>query len=570
METPSRHSFDLDGATRVFPIPSPIKGDNYCRLEVDGTIINDRSKYDIVNNSIVFIDVADVPDGSQLDVLVVQSEEAIGQLAITTNIDIVATNIADVNTVGTNIADVNTLADIEADIQTLADIEDGTDSTDAIQTVAGVSTNVTTVAGSIANVNTVSGNIANVNTVAGNNTNVSTVASNIASVNTVASNINDVITVANDLNEAISEVEVAALDLQEATSEIEVVANNIANVNKVGAIDTNVTTVAGIDTDVTTVSGISGNVTTVAGISSNVTTVAGISSDVSTVAADGTDIGTVSTNIADVNTVAGISGNVTTVAGNNANVTTVAGISSDVTAVAGISANVTAVANDATDIGTVATNITNVNNVGGAITNINTVASNLTNVNAFADTYFIGATEPASPTEGDLWFDTTVQSMKVRGSGGWQLAGSSINGTSARYDYVVGTASGSYDGSSTTDFPATYDSGYVDVYLNGIKLKPTTDFTATNGTSIVLASAASAGDELAIVGFGTFELANFSVGDANDVDLSTIADGDGLIYSSTSGNFEPVAVATQSDLTNVEATVNSFPNPVAMALIFGG
>lgn len=540
METPSRHSFDLDGATRVFPIASPIKGDNYCRLEVDGTIINDRTKYDIVNNSIVFIDAADVPDGSQLDVLVVQSEEAIGQLTITTNIDIVATNIDDINTVATSVADVNTLADIEADIQTLADIEDGTDATDAIQTVSGISANVATVAGIAANVSTVAGNTANVNTVAGDTSAINTVSTNIASVNTVATNITEVIAVANDLNEAISEVETVALDLQEATSEIEVVANNIANVNKVGVIDTDVTTVANNDANVTTVATDIANVNAVAGNQTNIDAVAGNATNINAVNANQTNIDAVANNAANINAV-------------NTN-----------------SANINAVAGNATNINSVAGNATNIDAVAGATTNINTVASNLTNVNAFADTYFIGATAPSSPTEGDLWFDTSVQSMKVYGSGGWQLAGSSINGTSARYDYVVGTASGSYDGSSTTTFPATYDSGYVDVYLNGIKLKPTTDFTATNGTSIVLASAATAGDELAIVGFGTFELANFSVGDANNVDLSTVADGDGLIYSSTSGNFEPVAVATQSDLTNVEATVNSFPNPVAMALIFGG
>ena len=93
METPARHSFTLDGTTKVFPIPSNIKGDNYCRLEVDSVIINDRTKYDIVNNSIVFNNIADVPSGSQLDVLVVQSEEAIGQLGTTSSIDIVAQNI---------------------------------------------------------------------------------------------------------------------------------------------------------------------------------------------------------------------------------------------------------------------------------------------------------------------------------------------------------------------------------------------------------------------------------------------------------------------------------------------
>ena len=113
METPSRHSFDLDGSLRIFPIPSPIKGDNYCRLEVDSVIVNDRAKYDIVNNSIVFLSVADVPNGSVLDVLVVQSEESIGQLAISSNMDIVAQNIDDINIVGSNIADVNTVADAD-------------------------------------------------------------------------------------------------------------------------------------------------------------------------------------------------------------------------------------------------------------------------------------------------------------------------------------------------------------------------------------------------------------------------------------------------------------------------
>ena len=117
METPARHSFTLDGTTKVFPIPSNLKGDNYVRLEVDGVIINDRSKYDIVNNSIVMNNAADVPSGSQLDVLVVQSEEAIGQLAITTNIDIVAQNIDDINSLGAIVADITLTADNIVDIQ---------------------------------------------------------------------------------------------------------------------------------------------------------------------------------------------------------------------------------------------------------------------------------------------------------------------------------------------------------------------------------------------------------------------------------------------------------------------
>ena len=150
---------------------------------------------------------------------------------------------------------------------------------------------------------------------------------------------------------------------------------------------------------------------------------------------------------------------------------------------------------------------TNINTVANDITNVNTVATNITDVNNFADTYFISATAPGSPTEGDLWFDTSTDTMKVYNGGSWQNAGSSVNGTSQRYNYTVGTASGTYTG-STTVFPAIYDVGFVDVYLNGIKLVVSDDFTATNGSSIVLATAASSGDSVNIIGYGTFSLAN--------------------------------------------------------------
>ena len=146
METPSRHSFNCDGSLRVFPIPSPIKGDDYCRLEVDGVVINDKAKYDIVNNSIVFLSALDVPSGSVLDVLVVQSAEALGQLSVVTNIDLVAQDIANVNLVGNDL------------------------------------TNVDTVAGSIANVNTTSTNIIDVNTVANNMTGLVDVINNLPEV----------------------------------------------------------------------------------------------------------------------------------------------------------------------------------------------------------------------------------------------------------------------------------------------------------------------------------------------------------------------------------------------------
>ncbi|QDP61869.1 MAG: hypothetical protein Tp139DCM904402_42 [Prokaryotic dsDNA virus sp.] len=59
--------------------------------------------------------------------------------------------------------------------------------------------------------------------------------------------------------------------------------------------------------------------------------------------------------------------------------------------------------------------------------------------------------------------------------------------------------------SGQTSFATSgYTVGMLDIYLNGIKLA-SADFTATNGSDVVLASGASTGDILEVVSFSTFE-----------------------------------------------------------------
>ena len=418
--------------------------------------------------------------------------------------------------------------DFNWDVQNkrLKNVADPVDNTDAVnkQFISTNIPNITTVAGISSDVTTVAGISSDVTAVAADATDIGTVSANIASVNTVATNINDVIKVADDLNEAISEVETVANDLNEATSEIEVVANNITNVNTVGTNIANVNTVAGNDTNITTVAGNNANISTVAGISANVTSVAGISADVTAVAGDATDIGAVATDIANVNTVATNISNVNTVAGNNTNVSTVAGVSSDVTTVAGISSDVSTVSSNNANVSTVAGAITNVNNVGGSIASVNTVANNLASVNSFANTYLgASATAPTQDPDGsaldlgDLYFDTASSTMKVYGSAGWTNAGSSVNGTADRFKYTATSGQTTFTGLDDNNATLQYDAGFLDVYLNGVRLINGDDFTATNGTSIVLTTGAATNDILSVIAFGTFELANFSITDATDV-----------------------------------------------------
>ena len=75
-----------------------------------------------------------------------------------------------------------------------------------------------------------------------------------------------------------------------------------------------------------------------------------------------------------------------------------------------------------------------------------------------------------------------------------------VNGTAER---TVFTAT-----AGQTSFAVTYTSGFVDVYLNGIKLQIAIDFTGTSGSAVVLAVGASVGDIVDVVAYGTFTLAN--------------------------------------------------------------
>ena len=56
----------------------------------------------------------------------------------------------------------------------------------------------------------------------------------------------------------------------------------------------------------------------------------------------------------------------------------------------------------------------------------------------------------------------------------------------------------------TTFATSGYTPNFLDVYLNGVHLDPS-DYTASNGSDVVLAVGAAAGDSVTVVAFTTFE-----------------------------------------------------------------
>jgi hypothetical protein len=204
----------------------------------------------------------------------------------------------------------------------------------------------------------------------------------------------------------------------------------------------------------------------------------------------------------------------------------------------------TSAANAATSESNAATSETNAgNSASAALASQNAAAASYD----LFDDRFLGAKSSAPTLDNDgnalvtgtLYFNSTSNIMYVYSGAGWQAAGSSVNGTSDRQTY---TAS-----SGQTVFAATYDTGYIDVYLNGVKLVAGTDFTATNGTSITLASGATINDVIDIVAYGTFVLADHYDSTASDARYVNVT-GDTMTGNLSFGDNNKAIFGAGSDL----------------------
>ena len=78
-----------------------------------------------------------------------------------------------------------------------------------------------------------------------------------------------------------------------------------------------------------------------------------------------------------------------------------------------------------------------------------------------------------------------------------------------RFIYQATAGQTTFSGSDANSLTLSYPDGeYVDVYQNGILLKPATDYTSTSGTSVVLVTGAAANDVVEIIAYDAFSIAN--------------------------------------------------------------
>jgi len=100
---------------------------------------------------------------------------------------------------------------------------------------------------------------------------------------------------------------------------------------------------------------------------------------------------------------------------------------------------------------------------------------------------FAGNTTPTGQNIGDIWID-----------------GSTGNGIQlVRWRKTIASASSTLSGLDDNNLTLTYTAGNEQVYINGTLITRGQDYTATNGTSVILVDGASLDDVVEIIGFKT-------------------------------------------------------------------
>ncbi len=96
----------------------------------------------------------------------------------------------------------------------------------------------------------------------------------------------------------------------------------------------------------------------------------------------------------------------------------------------------------------------------------------------------------------------------------------------------------------------SYTPTFVHLFHNGVRLVDGTDYTATNGTSITLTTAAQSGDQVVVVSYATFQAADAYT--KAEADAEFVSDPNGAVTVDNSGN---VGIGTApSNLLHIKST----------------
>ena len=187
------------------------------------------------------------------------------------------------------------------------------------------------------------------------------------------------------------------------------------------------------------------------------------------------------------------------------------------------------------------------------------------------DTNAIKFQAPASVT-GTVTFTlpdgdgTSGQAIITDGSGvlSWGDAGGGGGGGGSNvftlFEFTATAGQATFTGADDNSATLAYTAGSIVVTMNGVTLDPS-DFTAGNGTSLVLASGAAVGDIVNIYAFSTFSV-------ADTVAASTGGTFSGNItapsFQTTATKMHTAAFRTNEQTVNQNTTIDADENALAI------
>ena len=122
------------------------------------------------------------------------------------------------------------------------------------------------------------------------------------------------------------------------------------------------------------------------------------------------------------------------------------------------------------------------------------------------------------------------------------------DGVRARYIYAATSGQTTFSGNDANGIALAYsDTLYMDVYQNGVLLKPVTDYASTTGTSVVLVTGASTSDVVEMIVYDSFAVA----------DTVSAANGGAFAGAvSVSGAFTSPGIDDNADANAITISVN--------------
>jgi len=177
---------------------------------------------------------------------------------------------------------------------------------------------------------------------------------------------------------------------------------------------------------------------------------------------------------------------------------------------------------------------------------------------------------------GSLFFSSTANEMRILDSGSNWIAATSAGDVSLlEYKFVTTSSqvtSKTYSGTADVGGTLSYTQDNLIVFMNGVQLKNGVDYTASNGSSIVLTTAGQLLDEINVLAFKSFTTADMVSKSNGGTFASAVTFGAGL--TSTTGTFSGAVTANggieTSTTTKVKQKGAFMQSSTHQAMVLGG